>query len=213
MGAFFLLAFNAKKISNDFKEKIPVSIYLKDSAKKIETVQLQKKINLKDYTKSLNYISKEKGAEILMEEIEENFLEFLGVKQISDSNFIYTIVYENQEVMISKIQKEDEENISPSNILKFYRQGYEIEMDQLKVESGLSIQFLKLTPNLSDSEISHIFLGININNNNIYKVIEVGKNNSKTMLKIENIAYNLKINEDAFDFKEDDYQGYYIEKI
>ena len=140
-------------------------------------------------------------------------LEFLGVKQISDSNFIYTIVPENQEVMISKIQKEAEENISPSNILKFYRQGYEIEMDQLKVESGLSIQFLKLTPILSDSEISHIFLGININNNNIYKVIEVGKNNSKTMLKIENISYNLKINEDVFDFKEDDYEGYYIEKI
>ena len=140
-------------------------------------------------------------------------LEFLGVKQISDSNFIYTIVPENQEVMISKIQKEAEENISPSNILKFYRQGYEIEMDQLKVESGLSIQFLKLTPNFSDSDISHIFLGININNNNIYKVIEVGKNNSKTMLKIENISYNLKINEDVFDFKEDDYEGYYIEKI
>ncbi|MAV05211.1 MAG: hypothetical protein CMC31_06120 [Flavobacteriaceae bacterium] len=140
-------------------------------------------------------------------------LEFLGVKQISDSNFIYTIVPENQEVMISKIQKEAEENISPSNILKFYRQGYEIEMDQLKVESGLSIQFLKLTPNFSDSEISHIFLGININNNNIYKVIEIGKNNSNTMLKIENISYNLKINEDAFDFKEDDYEGYYIEKI
>ena len=140
-------------------------------------------------------------------------LEFLGVKQISDSNFIYTIVPEYQEVMISKIQKEAEENISPSNILKFYRQGYEIEMDQLKVESGLSIQFLKLTPNFSDSEISHIFLGININNNNIYKVIEVGKNNSKTMLKIENISYNLKINEDVFDFKEDDYEGYYIEKI
>ena len=49
--------------------------------------------------------------------------------------------------------------------------------------------------------------------NDIYKVIEVGKNNSKTMLKIENISYNLKINEDAFDFKEDDYEGYYIEKI
>ena len=57
-------------------------------------------------------------------------------------------------------------------------------MDQLKVESGLSIQFLKLTPNFSDSEISHIFLGININNNNIYKVIEVGKNNSKKKIHV-----------------------------
>ena len=89
MGAFFLLAFNAKKISNDFKEKIPVTIYLKDSAKKIETVQLQKKINLKDYTKSIKYISKEKGAEILIEEIEENFLEFLGTNPILNSIDIY----------------------------------------------------------------------------------------------------------------------------
>jgi cell division transport system permease protein len=46
MGAFFLIAFNARKISNDFKEKIPITIYFKNSAKKIETVQLQKKINL-----------------------------------------------------------------------------------------------------------------------------------------------------------------------
>ena len=89
MGAFFLLAFNAKKISNDFKEKIPVTIYLKDIAKKIEIVQLQKKINLKDYTKSINYISKEKGAEILIEEIEENFLEFLGTNPILNSIDIY----------------------------------------------------------------------------------------------------------------------------
>lgn len=48
MGAFFILAFNAKNISNDFKEKIPVTIYLKDIAKKIEIAQLQKKINLKN---------------------------------------------------------------------------------------------------------------------------------------------------------------------
>ena len=89
MGAFFLLALNAKKISNDFKEKIPITIYLKDSAKKIEIAQIQKKIRLKDYTSSMNYISKEKGAEILIEEIEENFLEFLGTNPILNSIDIY----------------------------------------------------------------------------------------------------------------------------
>lgn len=89
MGAFFILAFNAKNISNDFKEKIPVTIYLKDIAKKIEIAQLQKKINLKNYTKSNKYISKEKGAEILIEEIEENFLEFLGSNPILNSIDIF----------------------------------------------------------------------------------------------------------------------------
>ena len=47
MGAFFLIAFNASKISNDFKEKIPITIYLKNDAKKIEIEQLIKKLNLK----------------------------------------------------------------------------------------------------------------------------------------------------------------------
>ena len=89
MGAFFLLAFNAKKISNDFKEKIPITIYLKDSAKKIEIAQIQKKIKLKDYTSSMSYISKERGAEILIEEIEENFLEFLGTNPILNSIDVY----------------------------------------------------------------------------------------------------------------------------
>ena len=106
MGAFFLLAFNAKKISNDFKEKIPVTIYLKDSAKKIETVQLQKKINLKDYTKSIKYISKEKGAEILIEEIEENFLEFLGTNPILNSIDIYLKSDFVKSVLIDEISKE-----------------------------------------------------------------------------------------------------------
>ena len=85
MGAFFLLAFNARKISNDFKEKIPITIYFNNNAKKIETVQLQKKINLKPYTKSVNYISKEKGAEILIDEIGENFLEFYGSNPLLNS--------------------------------------------------------------------------------------------------------------------------------
>ena len=67
MGAFFLIAFNARKISNDFKEKIPITIYFKNNAKKIETIQLQKKLNLKPYTKSINYISKEKATLYLIQ--------------------------------------------------------------------------------------------------------------------------------------------------
>ena len=106
MGAFFLLAFNAKKISNDFKEKIPITIYLKDSAKKIEIVQLQKKINLKNYTKSIKYISKEKGAEILIEEIEENFLEFLGTNPILNSIDIYLKSDFVKSILLDDISKE-----------------------------------------------------------------------------------------------------------
>jgi len=74
IGAFLLIAFNARKITNDFKEKIPITIYLKNEAKKIEIEQLVKKLNIKDYTNSVVYVSKEEGAEILIDEIGEILL-------------------------------------------------------------------------------------------------------------------------------------------
>ena len=101
MGAFFIIAFNAKKISDDFKEKIPITIYLKNNAKKIETEQLIKKLNLKDYTNSISYISKEKGAEILINDIGEDFIEFYGTNPLLNSidvflksEFVTTIVFD-----------------------------------------------------------------------------------------------------------------------
>jgi len=101
MGAFFIIAFNAKKISDDFKEKIPITIYLKNNAKKIETEQLIKKLNLKDYTNSISYISKEKGAEMLINEIGEDFIEFYGTNPLLNSidvflksEFVTTIVFD-----------------------------------------------------------------------------------------------------------------------
>ena len=101
MGAFFLIAFNASKITDDFKEKIPITIYLKNDAKKIEIEQLIKKLNLKDYTNSLNYISKEKGAEILINEIGEDFIEFYGTNPLLNSidvflksEFVTTLVFD-----------------------------------------------------------------------------------------------------------------------
>ena len=115
MGAFFLIAFNARKISNEFKEKIPITIYFKNNAKKIETLQLQKKLNLKPYTKSINYISKEKGAEILINEIGENFLDFYGSNPLLNSidiflkfDFVNSSIFEKISEEFKKLEFIDE---------------------------------------------------------------------------------------------------------
>ena len=140
------------------------------------------------------------------------FLDFMGIKQICDSSFIYTIVPENEEVMISEISEEDSQTISPSKILNFYRQGYTIELDESKNENNFKIQYIKLTPIDSNSDVSHLYLGIN-SNYNIYKVIEIGKNKSKTIFKVNKILYNIDIEKDIFTFDKNKYEGYYIERI
>ena len=115
IGAFLLIAFNARKITNDFKEKIPITIYLKKEAKKIEIEQLIKKLNIKDYTGSVNYISKEKGAEILMDEIGEDFVEFYGSNPLLNSidvflksEYVTTLVFDEVSNELGKTDFIDE---------------------------------------------------------------------------------------------------------
>ena len=44
LGLLGLLVLNAKKVSDHFKEQVVVTIYLKDSAKQVETKQLEKSL-------------------------------------------------------------------------------------------------------------------------------------------------------------------------
>ena len=140
-------------------------------------------------------------------------LDFLGVKQICDSNFIYTIVSENKEVMISEISEEKGEIINPLNLLEFYRDGYIVKIDESKNESNFLIQYVKLIPIDNSSDISQLLLEINTENNNIFKIIEIGKNKSNTIIRIDNITYNSKLSDDIFVFNKNDYKEFYIEKI
>ena len=158
-----------------------------------------------------NIDQKEKGVVIIKK---DNYvLDFFGVKQISDSKFVYTVVPENKEIIISEILNEKKENLSPSNILKFYRDGYAIKIEESKKESGHLIKYIKLIPIENSLEISHLLIGINTSNNDIFKVIEFGKNKSKIKLKINNIFYNSKLRDDIFIFNENEYLDYYIEKL
>tara|TARA_B110000263_G_scaffold136371_1_gene118296 strand:- start:2748 stop:3386 length:639 start_codon:yes stop_codon:yes gene_type:complete len=140
-------------------------------------------------------------------------LNFMGINQICDSEYIYTIVEENEEVLISSIGNEDEQTIKPSQLLKFYRNGYLLLWDKIEISYEETIQFLKLIPIDSYSEISYLLLGINVSENNISKLIEIGKNKTKTILKVDSIIYNPEIKDNIFVFNKNEYKNYYIENL
>ena len=140
-------------------------------------------------------------------------LNFMGINQICDSEYIYTIVEENEEVLISSIGNEDEQTIKPSQLLKFYRNGYLLLWDKIEISYEETIQFLKLIPIDSYSETSYLLLGINVSENNISKLIEIGKNKTKTILKVDSIIYNPEIKDNLFVFNKNEYKNYYIENL
>jgi len=140
-------------------------------------------------------------------------LNFMGITQICDSNNVYSIVPENEEVIISSIEEEEEQTIKPSKLLNFYRKGYLILWDKLQSDYENKVQFVKLIPSDSNSDIDYLLLGINISNNNISKLIEIGKNKTKTILNVNSIVFDPVIEKDIFIFNENNYKDYYIEKL
>lgn len=89
MGLLGLLVLNTKKIADHFKEQIALTIYLKDTAKEVETNQLNKSLALAEYTKSTTFVSKEEAAEAHSKEIGEDFMDFLGYNPLQNSIDVY----------------------------------------------------------------------------------------------------------------------------
>ncbi|WP_046743048.1 cell division protein FtsX [Kordia zhangzhouensis] len=89
LGILGLLVLNTKKVADYYKEKIALTVYLKDSAKDVEIEQLQKTLALATYTKSAAFVSKETAAANLTADIGEDFVEYLGENPLLNSIDVY----------------------------------------------------------------------------------------------------------------------------
>ncbi|WP_299249898.1 ABC transporter permease [uncultured Lacinutrix sp.] len=85
LGLLGLLVLNAKKVADHFKEQVTVTIFLKDTAKDVETKQLEKSLAMADYVKSTTFVSKEQAAEFMKAESGEDFMDFLGSNPLKNS--------------------------------------------------------------------------------------------------------------------------------
>lgn len=140
-------------------------------------------------------------------------LNILGVTRLFDSEKLYTISPEDEEVTISSDNSEDENTITPSKMMSFYKEGYMYEMDIIQDVKGRKIQFVKLNPIDTNSEIKEIFLGVDAKTKHIYKLIEVGKNGTKTTLTVNSFKTNEPISKTLFTFDKNKYKEYYINKL
>ena len=134
----------------------------------------------------------------------------LGVTRIFDGEKLYTISPDDEEVTISTQNPDDESTITPNKMLYFYEEGYNFEMDIVQYVGRKKIQFVKLIPMDSDAEIKYILLGIDVEFNQIYKVIETGKNDTQTTIAIIDFEVNLPLEENLFVFDKEKYKDYYM---
>jgi outer membrane lipoprotein-sorting protein len=136
---------------------------------------------------------------------------YLGSQQLFDGNKVYTIVPENEEVTIED-QSQDDDAMTPSKMLTFYQDGHNYSWDILQNVQGRKIQYVKLTPIDSNTEIKSRLLGIDMGTKHIYKLIETGKNGTVTTITVNSFKTNQPLSQTLFTFDEAKYEGegYYI---
>lgn len=164
-------------------------------------------VNRKEYIQQ-----KERGSLIVQDNAYT--LNLMGIQQISDGSFVHTINKENEEVLIEPVEDAIGEGLNPSSLFTFYREGYLFSWDiKQPIFGGRTIQYIKLTPIDTYAQAAYLLLGIDTKTYHIYKLIEVGENNTETTLTVRSFTPNVTLPADTFVFDKTDYPNYYIDQL
>ena len=137
-------------------------------------------------------------------------LDMTDVQQLFDGKQLYTVVPDNEEITISNPEDNEDIAINPSQLLYFYKEGYDYRWDITQNVLGRSIQFVKLTPTTENPDIEYLLLGIDVAQSSIYRLIEIGKNTTRTTLTLKDLVKNIPLAEDFFQFDASRYPDYFI---
>lgn len=84
-GLLGLLLINARRLSDYVMENIGVTLILKDDAREVDVIKLQKKLEATDFIKSTRFVDKVTAATELKAELGEDFVDFLGYNPLLSS--------------------------------------------------------------------------------------------------------------------------------
>ncbi|MCI9844201.1 cell division protein FtsX [Flavobacterium pectinovorum] len=89
LGVLGLFIINSKKLANDFKEKIAMTVFFKNEATDSVTKAFDTELKRARFAKSYVYVTKEKAAKEHTDIIGEDFLTFLGENPLLNSYDIH----------------------------------------------------------------------------------------------------------------------------
>ncbi|WP_462264441.1 cell division protein FtsX [Mucilaginibacter sp.] len=89
LGLLGLILVHANNLSRYIKENMVVNVFVDESARETDVLQLQKQLDSNPYVKQSQYVSKELAARNLQKDLGEDFVRFLGVNPLSQSIDVY----------------------------------------------------------------------------------------------------------------------------
>ena len=140
-------------------------------------------------------------------------LKLMGATRIFDGEKLYTIVPADEEVTISDYDETEEDGISPSQMLTFFEEGYLYKWLGEKNHDGRVFQEIKLIPKNAKTEVENVILYIDKQTSNIYKLVQKLKNNTQTIVEVNEFKTDQQLPKKLFQFNKEKYSNYYINTI
>lgn len=117
LGMLGLFIINSKKLADDFKEKIAMTVFFKNEANDTIIKAFEGELKTAKFAKSFVYVSKEKAAKEHTDIIGEDFLTFLGENPLQNSYDIHLKADYVIKDSIAKVESRLRKNIMISDIV------------------------------------------------------------------------------------------------
>lgn len=186
--------------------------------KAIETLKAQKAIRA-EFTYKLENTAEKLSQENkgTLEVQGNNYkMQYLGATKIYDGKKTYTIVPDNEEVTIESDSPDDSNTQTPFRMLDSYRTGYKYKWDILQAVPNRKIQYIELSPIKTNAETKRILVGIDNKSYELYTIIQIEKNGTKTIINIDKYTVLNELPPGLFFFDRALYEkklNYYINEI
>jgi cell division transport system permease protein len=89
VGILGLVLLKSTKVANHFKEKVAISLFLKDEVSKKQIDKFKTSLQKEEFTKRIVFISKKQAAKDYSREIGEDFMKFIGENPLKNGIDIY----------------------------------------------------------------------------------------------------------------------------
>jgi cell division transport system permease protein len=117
LGILGLFIINSKKLADDFKEKIAMTVFFKNEANDSILKAFGKELKVAPYARSTVYVTKEQAAKQHTDIIGEDFMTFLGENPLQNSFDIHLKADYVEKDSIAKVEKKLRLNLMISDIV------------------------------------------------------------------------------------------------
>lgn len=138
-------------------------------------------------------------------------LKIMGTEQIYDGNKIYNISAEDQEITVAK-PTGSEQMFSPLNYIEQYKKGYNVKYIGKLTVNGVNSDYIKLTPTTNNG-IKEVNIFINEAKKQLVKIEQFSKDNSVSVIAINDYRDNQNLNSTMFSFDKDQYKNYFVTEL